>query len=138
MVAVFFLGSELMQRNDVDGMVIISCDFCGQDWDEVKPMIEGHHGSVLCLKCVELAIAQIGEGEDSFHCTLCLQKRETQVRRYLPERTENVQGGDGVAVLPLLPGANKDAALCIDCLNQAVGSFSKDPDTDWKKPAGKI
>ena len=126
-----------MQRNDDDGMVIISCDFCGEDWDEVKPMIEGHHGSVLCLNCVELAIDQIGAGEDKFHCTLCLQEREADVRRYLPTRSESV-GDAGEAVLPLLPGANKDAALCIDCLNQAAGSFSKDADTDWKKPSGKI
>ena len=118
-----------MQRNDADGMVIISCDFCGDDWDEVKPMIEGHHGSVLCLRCVERAISDIAQNDTAFHCTLCLQEHDADVRCYKPQRKQGES---------LPPGANVDAMLCISCLNQAAGAFSKDPDTDWKRPEGKI
>ena len=47
-----------MQREE-DGGIVISCDFCGTDWDEVVPMIEGHRGSVICLSCVEKAWAAV-------------------------------------------------------------------------------
>lgn len=108
-----------MQRTEPEG-IVISCDFCGSDWDEVKPMIEGHHGSVLCLECLQAALAQIRPGEGSFSCTLCLVEKGAEVPRWShPDAPSS---------------ANADAVLCNDCLNQAAGTFSKDPDVAWKKP----
>ena len=112
-----------MQRTEPEG-IVISCDFCGTDWDEIKPMIEGHHGSILCLECMQTALSQIEPGDSSFSCTLCLVEKGPEVPRWsFPERSSE-----------LLPGVNPGAVLCQDCLNQAAGTFSKDPDVDWKKP----
>lgn len=114
-----------MQRTE-DGGIVISCDFCGTDWDEVKPMIEGHHGSVLCLACLQTALEQAGPGdggmaaEAQLACTMCLQEPEQDKARWAPT--------------PRLAGANPIALICTDCIHQAAGTFSKDPDIDWKRP----
>lgn len=107
-----------MQREE-DGGVVISCDFCGTDWDEVRPMIEGHHGSVLCLDCLKFAMAMSQPAEADFSCTMCLRPHEA---------------GENVWRHPDKPDdANPDACLCNGCRKQAAGTFSKDPDVDWKR-----
>jgi len=108
-----------MQRTEPEG-IVISCDFCGTDWDEVLPMIEGHQGSILCLACLKLATDQIAPAEDSFKCTLCLMEQDAQTAVWQhPDKPT---------------AANPDAALCHSCMKQAMGAFSKDPDTDYKAP----
>ncbi len=114
-----------MQRPDADG-IIISCDFCGTDWDpydeaQLRPMVEGHHGSVICLVCVKAALEQMDTRADEYRCTLCL-------REGLPPELPRWRCADAV----ISPGLNKDAMACRDCIHQAAGKFSKDPDVDWK------
>jgi len=105
-----------MQRTEPEG-IVISCDFCGTDWDEVLPMIEGHHGSVLCLVCLKIALAEQKAGEDKYRCTLCLR--------------ENIP-----AALPRWSGKRPEATACQECLEQAARAFNRDPDVDfeWRKP----
>ena len=100
-----------MQRTENDG-IVISCDFCGTDWDQVKPMIEGHHGSVICLTCLEIALKQAVTHTGEYRCTLCL-------REGLP------------ATLPRWSSPASAATVCLDCLHQAAGAFDRDPDVDW-------
>ncbi len=108
-----------MQRNQDDG-VVICCDFCGTDWDQVKPMIEGHHGSVLCLECLKAALGQIKPQDWTFSCTLCLR--------------EGLPAGTARWTHPAAPpAANAAAVLCADCLHQAMRTFGKDPDVDFKQ-----
>lgn len=107
-----------MQRSENDG-IIISCDYCSLDWrpyqpDSTNPMIEGHRGSVICLSCVKTALGEVNVGAGEYDCALC-------VREQLPE------------TLPRWSGKRAEAVLCRDCLNQAAGAFSKDPDVDWRK-----
>ena len=106
-----------MQRTE-DEFIIISCDFCGQDWDEVIPMIEGHHGSVLCLSCLQKALEEKAPAATSFECTLCLQTHDEGTVAWTP--------------LDRPQSANPRAMACQSCLYQAAGTFSKDPDIDWK------
>jgi len=114
-----------MQRTE-DGFIIISCDFCGTDWDEVRPMIEGHHGSVLCLECLKVALDHLATAEGRCDCTMCLRELPgATMPHWRPARQP------GAA---LLAGANPLAVICADCVNQAAGTFSKDPDVDWKRP----
>lgn len=101
-----------MQRTE-QGYIIISCDYCGTDWDEVKPMIEGHRGSVLCLNCLKAALPDLHAAQAPFMCNLCVQEQ-------LPIGT--LQWTSPVT----------DARACQSCLLQAAGTFSKDPDVDWK------
>jgi hypothetical protein len=126
-----------MQRRVPEG-IIISCDFCGTDWDQETAMIEGHHGSVLCLECFKTAYveaaapasdapASVGPtsaaGRD-FCCSLCLRTLGGDVPhwRHAP-----------MASPP--PGFNPEAVVCGDCLKQAAGAFHKDPDVPWSRPA---
>lgn len=59
------------------------CDFCGGCWREDRPMVEGHHGSLVCGSCLTAAFratwlpggvpaAREGAGE----CRLCLEARD--------------------------------------------------------------
>lgn len=106
-----------MQRTEPDG-IIIACDFCGTDWDERRPMIEGHRGSVLCLDCLKFALVMADPAAELFDCTLCLRSRPAgTIAWHHPDCP---------------PSSNPDAAVCAPCLKQAAGMFSKDPDIDWK------
>jgi hypothetical protein len=102
------------------GLVIISCDFCGCDWDEVQPMIEGHKGSVLCLDCLKLALHHAQPSDEPFDCTLCLQQHTVGTRAW-----RNAQADPS-------PGLNPAAALCWDCVRLAAKTFTKDPDVPWR------
>jgi len=109
-----------MQRNENNG-VVISCDFCGKDWDEVVSMMEGHRGSVLCLTCLKQALDDAKPEGTAFACTLCLRDPiPADIARWVHPAPSST--------------ANTSAIVCIDCLNQAAGTFSKDPDVDWKRP----
>lgn len=108
-----------MQRNE-NGGVVISCDFCGTDWDEVMAMIEGHHGSVLCLSCLKTALEQASASGEKFSCTMCLHEFPGDQPHWAPNTRP--------------PAANPAATICDGCINQAAGTFSKDPDVDWKRP----
>jgi len=114
-----------MQRNVPEG-IIIACDFCGQDWDEIRPMIEGHRGSVLCLDCLKFALAMAHPAKDAGPCTMCLHPIEDgKIMWQHPDRPES---------------ANQQALICEGCIKQAAGTFSKDADIPWKwdrKIAGK-
>ena len=102
-----------MQRQEPQG-VVISCDFCGTDWDQMLPMIEGHRGSVLCLQCLKRALDEQRDDGGPFQCTLCLRELDARSTRWCP--------------------VDLGAVACADCINQAAGTFSKDPDVDWKRP----
>ena len=108
-----------MQRRDDQGVTIV-CDFCGTDWDQVRPMIEGHEGSVICLECTKTALGEVKTQAHRYDCALCL-------RSQLPEDVPRWR--------PLSqPGANPNAIICRECLDQAVRAFDRDPDVNWSKP----
>ena len=104
-----------MQRTDTEG-IIISCDFCGTDWDPndweyTNPMSEGHQGSVICLSCLQKALVEMTGSTTPYACTLC--------------RLEEMS-------LPRWKGKRPQATACRDCIHQAAGIFSKDEDVKWK------
>lgn len=108
-----------MQKHANNG-VTLHCDFCGSLWDMEKSMIEGHRGSVLCLDCLDQAIREAKPAETKFTCTLCL-------REYDPGQESVWKPADPPA------DANPQAALCLDCVQQADRAFDRDPDTDWTR-----
>ena len=108
-----------MQKHSPEG-VTLHCDFCGGHWDMLKPMIEGHHGSILCLDCLAKAIDQSADATADFKCTLCLRDFEAGSEKvYTPT--------------PVPEGANKLAKLCWDCARQADRAFAADPETAWER-----
>lgn len=105
-----------MQRNE-DGGILIACDFCGTDWDEVVPMIEGHRGSVVCLACLQQALTALRPMSDDFVCTMCLRQLSHKKPRWQhPDQPDQ---------------ANAQACICGDCIEQATTAFSNDPDVDF-------
>ncbi len=102
-----------MQREDPDGIVIV-CDFCRRDWDGQEAMIEGHHGSILCLQCTKQALIEQATGTDKYKCTLCLR---FNIPPELP-RWSNPDHGEAVA--------------CQECLYQAARTFGRTPGLGWK------
>lgn len=117
-----------MQRQVKDGDetgIVISCDFCGTDWDQQSAMVEGHHGSVLCLECCKQGREALTAAPHAFDCTLCLQTRpaDTMHWRHPPFASPPA-------------GFNPEAVLCEACLKQAAAAFHKDPEVPWTKHAG--
>lgn len=95
-----------MQRTDSDG-VVIACDFCRRDWDGQEAMIEGHHGSVICLQCLKRAVNEKFTATDKYACTLCL-------RYNIPSALSRWQNPD-----------HPEAIICDECMNQAAKTFEK-------------
>ena len=120
-----------MQRTTDDG-IVISCDFCGVDWDaydeeQANPMTEGHHGSVICLACVRRALEEAAPSEADFKCTLGLTDHDAgEVCWRHPNPPD-----------PDAPGLNKHAVAHWDNIRQAGRAFGKDPDIDYTWEAGK-
>ena len=84
-------------------------------------MIEGHHGSVVCLECVKVALDQVRPAPDQFNCTLCLRDGLPEdLPRWSPD--------------PRPAAANPQAIACADCIQQAARAFHRDQDVDWSMP----
>jgi len=93
----------------------VLCDFCHRPWVEQIPMIEGHQGSVICGRCLRVAIAELSreapKGTEC-HCTMCLEQRDE-------------------------PGwqspAHPDAVVCRRCAEQAATTLERSPDFQWSR-----
>jgi hypothetical protein len=115
-----------MQRTEEDG-VIISCDFCGIDWDQQLAMIEGHRAQfpapgVICLECIKIACDKIAAlPGDVYACIMCrLQEIEATKPRWQGQRD-----------------CDPPSFICRDCLNQGAIALDKDPDVDWSRDKTK-
>ena len=101
-----------MQRIE-DNALIVSCDFCGVDWDGSSPVIEGHRGAIVCLECLKKALTESAVHEGDFKCVLCLREPiRASVKRW--------------------QGARPGVFACEGCILQAAEVFDKDPDIPWK------
>lgn len=118
-----------MQRTTPAGL-IISCDFCGTDWDaydesQNNPMTEGHHGSVICLNCVKLGLEQAAPAKENFKCSLGLTDHDAGETCW---QYPSAKPSDGL---------NPQAITHWDNLRQAGRAFSNDPEVNYDWPAGK-
>lgn len=98
----------------------VLCDFCENVWTEELPMVEGHHGSCICGRCLtiaytEVALHDLNAAPAGYKCTLCLENRP-----------------DAAWASPLREGV----FICRRCIKQSAGVLNKDPDSGWKKPEG--
>lgn len=117
-----------MHDESADGNDFFKCDFCLRGWDESRPMVEGHRGSLICSPCLtiaytELVLAGAGEGpEVGRECRLCLQTNEIPhwVSPIVPPESLTMDG----------PGA-----ICRECVERCARQLEKDPDLDWRRPA---
>jgi hypothetical protein len=100
----------------------VLCDFCGVEWTEDRPMVEGHQGSVICGDCLTAAYrGLVGNGGESerkaaetsgVRCTMCLERRDE----------------------PMWRNSTHEASICLRCAKRSSGLLHKDPDWDWRKP----
>ena len=108
----------LISTTDSGTVIESLCDFCHAPFAE-EAMIEGHQGSLLCLKCLSAAFADLelaggGAEHAGGKCTMCLENRNQ------PQWQS-----------PMF----EDARVCLRCIKQAATAMEKDPDTGWKRPA---
>ena len=107
-----------MHKTHPDGTVIESlCDFCGARFED-EPMIQGHQGSLICLRCLSVAYADVvhfGGGHEGagMRCTMCLEDRK-QAQWESPVR--------------------EGARICLRCIKQGATALEKDPESGWKRP----
>jgi hypothetical protein len=105
----------------------VVCDFCHGEWTETVPMIEGHHGSCLCGKCLSVAYLELvvngqSNAPPDFTCPMCL---EGEADRASLDRQDEPGWCSPVV---------EDAVLCQRCLEMAAKALDKDPDYAWSKP----
>jgi hypothetical protein len=103
----------------------VLCDFCGREWTEDVPFIEGHRGRHVCGRCLELARAELAGGAPTgdvapapYTCVLC---REDAADRAALRRA-NEPGWRSPIV--------DDAVMCRRCAEEAAAALAKDP--DWQ------
>lgn len=110
-----------MHKTDTKGHVIESlCDYCRRTWlpDGDEIMIEGHQGSLICLKCLSAAyravvLMKLGDEFKGRQCMMCLEDRDQ------PQWESPVCEGTRV---------------CLRCIKQAATALEKDPETGWERP----
>ncbi|MBC7834541.1 MAG: hypothetical protein H7Y88_05510 [Phycisphaerales bacterium] len=101
-----------------EGNDYFKCDFCRQPWSEERLMIEGHQGSLFCVRCLtpaytSVVLAKEGEEHRDRKCVMCLEERD-QPQWESPLYAE--------------------ASVCLRCIKQAATVFEKDPEAEWKRP----
>jgi hypothetical protein len=102
-----------------EGNEYFVCDFCRRAWDESRPMVEGHQGSLVCGPCLALAYAgvvNLNRGETlagGERCALCLESRAEPHWRS-----------------PAFP----ESILCRRCIRQSAGVLERDADAGWARP----
>lgn len=112
-----------MHKTNPGGEVIGSfCDFCGKVWDQAgtEIMVEGHQGSLICLKCLSAAYASVvlhgaGAEHKGKQCLMCIEERDQ-------EQWESP--------------VNEGVRICRRCLKQSATALEKDPQTGWSRPQG--
>ncbi len=110
-----------MHKTDKNGMLIESaCDYCARAWDPAgtEIMVEGHQGSLLCMKCLSAAYAAVvlhgaGEEHKGKACRMCLEERSQ------PQWESPVAEG---------------TLICLRCIRQAATALEKDEEVGWKRP----
>ena len=96
----------------------VLCDFCGGEWKEEVPMIEGHKGSCICGKCLKMAWNQIvvnrmDDSGSEWTCKMCLEQRDEPFYQ---------------------SPVHEDAHICRRCIRMGAHALrTEDPDS-WDLP----
>jgi hypothetical protein len=106
------------------------CDFCENTWADDRPMVEGHRGSLICAKCLNLAYDLLwnhapvaGKKAEVPHdqrmpggltCRMCLESREEPCWHS-----------------PVVD----ESWICKRCAKQSVVMLERDPEVNYKRPA---
>ncbi len=110
-----------MQEYQDDGVTLL-CDFCHKAWDGQAAMVEGHHGSIICLPCLKAALAEAKPSAGKYQCTLCLR---VNIPGSLPHWSTE---------------AHPQAVACEECLHLSAAAMTKAPHAEfqWEPPAENI
>lgn len=96
----------------------ILCDFCHREWIDSIPMIEGHHGSCICGKCLDVAwsavvSSNLDDSIEDWKCTMCLEHRTDPCYR---------------------SPAYEEAFICRRCIRLTAQVLRKDDPESWDAP----
>lgn len=106
-----------MHRTQADGTVISShCDYCDAKFED-EAMVEGHQGSLICMKCLRTAFVELkslkgGSENAGKKCRMCLEER-----------------GESQWESPMT-----GATICTRCTTMAYRALEKDPESGWTRP----
>ncbi len=105
----------------------VLCDFCQREWTEDVPMLEGHHGSCICGKCLSVAYAEVvlngaSTAPAEYSCPMCLEQTKDRASM---DRVE-----EGGWQSPL----RDEAVICKRCIDLAATALTKDKESGWTKP----
>jgi hypothetical protein len=110
-----------MHDTSPEGELIFKCNFCKMPWEDHRPMVEGHRGSLICGPCLSIAFTELVHLDSGYSplkgetCVLCLETDRDGLHWQSP--------------------IDDSAIACRRCIKQSAGVLHKDPDIDWKKPA---
>src|SRR5262245_39137474 len=96
----------------------VLCDFCRAEWTEELPMVEGHHGSCICGRCLTIAYNDVilnnhDSGPTGYKCVMCLEQRKEPAWQ---------------------SPAHDEAVICRRCIKQSAGVLQKEKELGWRKP----
>ena len=106
-----------MHDPDASGTDFFKCDFCHAAWQDENPMVEGHRGSLICLRCLSVAYDRLvthtdPDADSTESCVMCLEARQQPVW-----------------VSPIT-----DVHACLRCVKLAARALERDDETDWLRP----
>jgi len=102
------------------------CDFCGREWSEQRPMVEGHQGALICGACLKVAYAEVllhkvgdeprplGEGATREKCVMCLEEGRDELHWRSP--------------------VDETKLVCRRCIKMGASTLERDKDSAWTKP----
>jgi hypothetical protein len=105
----------------------VLCDFCRRQWTDEVPMIEGHHGSCICGRCMTVAYSDVvlhsrSSAPADYTCTMCLEANSDRAAENRPDH------------IGWQSPMYEDAVICRRCIKLGAGALHKDADSNWSKP----
>ena len=90
-------------------------------------MLEGHHGSCICGKCLSVAYADVvlngtNTAPAEYSCPMCLETTE--------DRASMDRDNEPGWLSPM----REEAVICSRCIELAATALNKDKDSQWTKP----
>ncbi len=129
------------------------CDYCGSTWSDDRPMVEGHRGSLVCARCLNLAYGLLWLSAPKWDgkspppptppdqqmpqgalCRMCLEHRDEPSWQSPIAFGEDAGEDKAQASAPELGVVDGGAWLCKRCAKQSVVMLERDPEVGYKRP----
>lgn len=108
----------------------VLCDFCGLEWADDRPMVEGHRGACICGSCLTRAYEWSATPQAVETAPVSPQPTDAPAPMCALCREDRAE--------PMWTGAGSPPALaCRRCVRQSAAVLQKDADSGWKRPGAE-